>query len=251
MATRVSAVVLALTLAAVPCARGETNREQAAALLREGVRLHDRGDYPSALEAYVRAQRLYASYKLHYNIGLTLEAMGRLEEAAARFELFLKHASATDAERTESARGKLQALVSRLGVVTVRCPVRDAAVAVDGRVVGRTPLEHRIYLRPGRHRVTVDAPERPRFVRAVDPAAGVTLEVSVPALPAPPPVASTVDGAQAPPRPRSTPIYRRWWFWTIVGAVVVGGTVGAVVAARSAGDSWMPSGELTLRWSKP
>ena len=28
------------------------------------------------------------------------------------------------------------------------------------------------------------------------------------------------------------PIYKRWWFWTAVGAVVVGATVGTVVALR-------------------
>lgn len=33
-----------------------------------------------------------------------------------------------------------------------------------------------------------------------------------------------------PPQP-STPVYKRWWFWTLVGAVVVGGTVGAVLGA--------------------
>ncbi len=28
----------------------------------------------------------------------------------------------------------------------------------------------------------------------------------------------------------STPIYKKWWLWTIVGVVVVGGAVGAGVA---------------------
>ena len=33
-----------------------------------------------------------------------------------------------------------------------------------------------------------------------------------------------------------TPIYKKWWLWTIVGAVVVGGTVGVVVGTQS--DKW-------------
>ncbi len=34
----------------------------------------------------------------------------------------------------------------------------------------------------------------------------------------------------------STPVYKKWWFWTIVGAAVVGGTVGAVVGTLP--DKW-------------
>jgi tetratricopeptide (TPR) repeat protein len=53
------------------------------------------------------------------------------------------------------------------------------------------------------------------------------------------------DAVTPPPvpesRPRSTPIYKRWWFWTVIGAVVVGGTVGAV-AATTGGSSRMPHG---------
>jgi hypothetical protein len=33
----------------------------------------------------------------------------------------------------------------------------------------------------------------------------------------------------APEQPASGPVYTKWWFWTIVGAVVVGGVVTAVV----------------------
>ena len=34
----------------------------------------------------------------------------------------------------------------------------------------------------------------------------------------------------------TTPVYKKWWFWTIVGAVVVGGTVGVIVGTQPA--SW-------------
>ena len=39
------------------------------------------------------------------------------------------------------------------------------------------------------------------------------------------------DGRCVPGQTASggAPVYKKWWFWTIIGAVVVGGTVGAVV----------------------
>jgi len=40
------------------------------------------------------------------------------------------------------------------------------------------------------------------------------------------------------PSPKRTPIYKRWWFWTLIGAAVAGATAGTVVAAtRSDGPA--------------
>lgn len=44
-----------------------------------------------------------------------------------------------------------------------------------------------------------------------------------------------------PSPPAPTPVYRRWWFWTVLGAVVVGGIAGAVLAPRGG-----PSVEVVL-----
>jgi hypothetical protein len=49
----------------------------------------------------------------------------------------------------------------------------------------------------------------------------------------------------APPPTKSTPVYKKWWFWTIIGAVAVGAGVGIYFGARSSGPTAMP--ELDLR----
>jgi tetratricopeptide (TPR) repeat protein len=46
---------------------------------------------------------------------------------------------------------------------------------------------------------------------------------------APAPLAAGAPAREAHP-PSRLPVYKRWWFWTIIGAVVVGATVGGVVA---------------------
>jgi len=54
---------------------------------------------------------------------------------------------------------------------------------------------------------------------------------------APPPAAEPAPLLTAEPTPPSQhgaqPIYKKWWFWTIVGAVAVGGGLGAYLATRS------------------
>lgn len=39
------------------------------------------------------------------------------------------------------------------------------------------------------------------------------------------------------------PFYKQWWFWTAIGAVVVGGTIGAIVGATCCKDEGIPSGK--------
>lgn len=59
-------------------------------------------------------------------------------------------------------------------------------------------------------------------------------------------VARAVDATQepstAPATPRTTPVYETWWFWTIVGVVVVGSTVG--IAAAASGGYSFPASDL-------
>ena len=57
--------------------------------------------------------------------------------------------------------------------------------------------------------------------------------------PAPPPV--QLQAAAPPPAPERPPVYKRWWFWSAMGAAVVGGTV-AVLIVRNHRD--LPSCEM-------
>ncbi|MFL5307038.1 MAG: hypothetical protein ACJ8F1_17610 [Polyangia bacterium] len=60
---------------------------------------------------------------------------------------------------------------------------------------------------------------------------------AVPAAPEPPAAGSPVLASEPPAR--ETPLTHRWWFWTAIGAVVVGGVVTAVLIA-SQGPSRLP-----------
>lgn len=67
-----------------------------------------------------------------------------------------------------------------------------------------------------------------------------------------PPILQTEPGVQEPvvrqsepeiTRPAKVagrPFYKTWWFWSVVGAVVVGST--AAIAATTGGDDWVPTG---------
>jgi hypothetical protein len=250
---------LALLLCLVPLpSRAEEGRETARRLVREGNTLIGRGSCASALDRFQRAKTAYpASFKVEVNIGTALECLGRTAEATARFELFLDRADAGH-PMTGNVRSKVTALRARVGRIAATCPgAAPGRVIVDGV---ESPLGGRAYVEPGSRRVVIVCGTL-RRTEVVQLDAGMERELRL-AAPAPQPpvkpepgpasrVHATPRHAVAPlpapppsvPAPRRTPVYKRWWFWSVLGAVVVGATVG-VVAATTGGSDRMPRGEV-------
>ena len=68
---------------------------------------------------------------------------------------------------------------------------------------------------------------------AVEPKPVEAPPLPVAAVPAVTPTAAPLVTAQAPPpAPVRRPVWKRWWFWTGVGAVVVGGVVAGILLSR-------------------
>lgn len=90
------------------------------------------------------------------------------------------------------------------GVLTVKSPAASAEVIVDGKPAGKAPAQ--VIVEAGTHRVIVrgDGYEEAGVSAVVE--AGGTREVTV-----------TLE--------KRPPITSRWWFWTGVSVVVVGGAV--------------------------
>jgi tetratricopeptide (TPR) repeat protein len=118
-------------------------------------------------------------------------------------------------------------------------------IAQCHRLMGDKPAALRFYKRFLNEATHV--PNRPiveQHIKELE--ASLADEAPMPAPPpeplpsAPPPVAPAADLLAQPAAPPAgsasrdgQPIYKKWWFWTIVGAVAVGGGVGAYLATRS------------------
>ena len=266
-------LVVALVTCGSGAARAEpSDREQANTLFKAGLMMYEKGDYRGALALYRRANNLFQSPQIEFNMALTREKMGQPARAAVHYERFLRKADQMAYPlKVKAVKAKLAALRKKLATVTVTYATRGAAVGVDGEPVGKTPLGHRIYRRPGEFRLTVRKDGYRLFQKSLRLKAGgheevkVTLEpmgrdthraaphVSAAApvvAPAPhktAPAPALVAGKNGQDRQQVTssrPFYRRWWFWTAVGVVAAGVTVG-VVASQTGGDDRVPGGELT------
>lgn len=102
-------------------------------------------------------------------------------------------------------------LASRLGeaLLRVTSPVTGATVTIDGKVVGVVPAE--APMKPGQHRISLARDGYDPADTSVVLSAGEKKEVSVPMA-------------------EHETLSSKWWFWTGLGVLVVGGVVTTVVA---------------------
>jgi len=143
-----------LLAVAVP-AHAETAREKAVKLLKEGSSFYAKKDHKGALDRFFRAYQLFPSFKIHFNLAMVYSDMNQPEKAARHFELFLKGEKVAKPALVKKARARFSVLRQRLSSITLSCAERGASVVVDDRMVGKTPLEAKLYLSPGKHVIEV------------------------------------------------------------------------------------------------
>lgn len=234
------------------------DKERAVALLDEGNQLFEDRQYEAALERYESAYAAYASPKILLNIAETHRLLGAADKAAEHYEEFLAKTPESEKKHRKLAQENLEKVLAELGFISVASDPEGAEVRVDGRSVGKTPLEP-VRVLAGRRAVSAELEGHQPFKQEVVVRAGQTEEVKIslksdtPAVTAAPPVDSTPSIIEQPtettvatevPDGGSEPITKKWWFWTALGAVVVGGVVLGVVAASGGGSDFVPAGEL-------
>jgi hypothetical protein len=121
-------------------------------------------------------------------------------------------------EAMRAPLGPLVVAVRPVGPTTGRLIVTadqdGAAVFIDGERVGTTPLAPIDGIAAGEHQVRVTCDGFVEHEASVNVAAGGEGRVAATLVPVPPEQRAEEE----------RPFWRRWWFWTIVGGVVVAGT---------------------------
>jgi hypothetical protein len=110
-------------------------------------------------------------------------------------------------------------LIPSGGVLQITSNIRRAQVLLDGKPLGRTPFDGDIT--PGKHTLQVVAPGKLQDTRVISLRAGQTLLIKVELRDVPPPIIESDDS-----------LLGQWWFWTAVGATVVGGVALGVLTQR-------------------
>jgi tetratricopeptide (TPR) repeat protein len=220
------------------------------------------GDYQQALDAYVDlyAQTLHPTYLR--NIGRCYQNMGVPDKAISAFREYLRKAESLEPKQRAEVEGfihemedlKHQREAPRASPAPSTPTATPAALPVTSPAPAAT-----VATVPARAPAALAPAPAPTAAPATAPApAGAAAGPSGPSAPAgalPPAMDPEMDANSVAASLRATsrpaeehgaysPIYARWWFWTALGAVAVGGVVTAL--ALSSGRAAAPDAMTTL-----
>ena len=186
---------------------------------------------------------LEESYRLNpvpvalYNLALAHRALGHHHAAIEHFERYLTQSGGDlPAGRAEAVQNALAQLRAELATVRFDVAPTPFAVNVDGH--DAVPVDAALTLDPGAHTVLVTARGHTgeRRELRLAPSERYVFQTTLRAEPTPHPPAG--DEAR--------PITSRWWFWTAVGAVVVGGVAATLAVALSSTEAPVPGTRINV-----
>jgi hypothetical protein len=230
-------VSLAFAQQAAPSAPLPSGADEATRLKASGDALFDRGHFAEAYESYARAYRLQHDAALLYNEARALEAMGEYPQALDKLDEFERIAPPEVRARVPKL-GKLTAdLRSRITMLRLTTNAPNARLFVRDKDLGPIDRQVSVRVRAGTARIRLVADGYEPFEREVTLTGGGDLSID----------------AQLRPTRRATsesatkPLTSNWIFWTVVGAVVVGGvsvTAYALTTERSPETGTFAPGQI-------
>jgi hypothetical protein len=225
-------LALSLSLLAAPAHAqpADPGPSPAAQAFAEGTEAYRRGDYPAALEAFNRSYKLQPRFLTLCSIARCHEHSGRLVQAAGFYRRCLGE-GAEASPKAEQIKQALHAVELQLGRISVRATRGVATAVIDGKVVGRTPVE--VAVEPGPHQVQLQLEEASSEIVTVEARAGkqqvvlLSLPESATAVASQP-----ASRPQPPPQPTRKKVHGAW-LWTTVGLTVAFAVTSAVLGAKT------------------
>jgi hypothetical protein len=197
----------------------------------------DAGAFADAISAYRSSYELSRNEAILYDLGTAHERLGDYPQALAYLEQFAHVASPELRARVPMLPQILEGIRARLAHILVRCNVPGAHVIVRGTWRGTTPAVSELWVMPGPARVEVVAEGHFPLVEDLSLAAGSSTQIDA-SLP--------VDPSAREERASGGTITTKWWFWTGLSVIVVGG-VGlgfALTREKSAPSSDIAPGKV-------
>ena|GEM_PF-7011830 len=217
------------------------------------VQAHGRGDFLEARNFFERAHRIYPNAR-------SLRGLGHVEFELGNYVKAVKYLSASldsqvkplDALLAERVRALLDQAKARVGMVRLDVKPQTTRVSLDGSPVG-DELGTTIFLAPGDHVFEFRAQRRlsERRELRVEGGEEIVIQVALSSLAAPPaPAESARSQVESS---RGTEKRRKRWLWaSSIAAVVVGGTVTALVLGlRDPQGEVHPRAPQESPWSPP
>jgi hypothetical protein len=203
---RTGTLVLCFLLVAL-CARAETAGDKVAAeaLLTDGRRLMQVGQYARACEKLEASVRMASSVDAILELSDCYEKVGRLASAWASYCAAASAArAAKDTAQEETAREKAAKLEQKLTKITLAAPPgKGVTIVMNGKAVDPAAFGTPLPVDPGSHTIVVSGAAGDDPKAAAGDGAGIQIRVDVPS-----PVAATASSG-GPTDPGQAALYGR------------------------------------------
>jgi tetratricopeptide (TPR) repeat protein len=203
-----------------------------------GMIYYERGRFADAAREFEEAYRLSHRPELLYNMGKAYDGGSDKARALRAYRRFLT--AVPETRDRPAVQARISALTQLVGRLRINSSVDGATVRVDGTEIGTTPLADEVEVNPGSHAVEVGHEGYATWRETVVGAPGALTAVE-----ARPTSLVKIVRVEVARREAPQPVYKRWWLWAAVGAVVAAGAItGGVLGARSATEVSEPSAQL-------
>jgi hypothetical protein len=161
-------------------AGGEANAAAAKKHATEGKALLEKGEYPEALEKFLKALELRRSPGVLANLGQCLEEMGRYDEALEQYEELLRDFKDQPADFVADVKELMKKLDDRVGTVVLAGDTPEgASIFVDDRRRGKLPLTAPLRLSKGLRKLRVEREGFEPITASVEVSAGKESKVTL------------------------------------------------------------------------
>jgi tetratricopeptide (TPR) repeat protein len=192
-----------------------------------GKAFSDAGNFADALAEFEAAYELVRSPKLLYNMAQIERRLGKTDEARAHYEAFVREVGAAPegSELEAKVRIAREAIGELGGDPSPQPSPRQAGRGgAEGGTASSVPVAPPPLPTPG--------PSPREAGRGVGEGSAITLTVPLP--------------RPEPTPPAKPPLYKRWYFWTAVGAVLIAGG-GAAFLLRDQRPDCRPQADVCIR----
>jgi hypothetical protein len=148
-------VPVALILAIGAEVRAQADVDAAARMqFQQGIELVEAGKFEQAAVAFETAYQMKPSYKILFNLAQVENEVGHFAAALQAYSRYLAEGGKEiPADRAATVKAEIERLDALVGTLLVRCDVNGAAVFVDGKRQGVTPLPGPVFVDLGDHEV--------------------------------------------------------------------------------------------------
>ena len=116
-----------------------------------------KAQYDNAVTAFEKAIEAGDDLNTHYDLGLVLEKLGKLDLAASHMRTVATAKAGVKPDVQKKAAAKFDELSTKVGLVTVTANTVGATISIGGAEVAKTPLAEPLILMPGTYTLSFAA----------------------------------------------------------------------------------------------